>query len=409
MHCIDHKKDNEGMTLFRFHVIFDGYAKNRLETPLYTDVAVQMHHWVVEDKVKLYLFSNGWKEATKRYLEKTSKGDVNLLITDIFDAADEGPLTDSNTFKKIAHKIKLPPDEVLFLTHSGKEGLAAKKAGVGAILVKTHRRDVFKLSAEEKKALPYVRSFNEIVFTSSAPKAHKLDGSSVAEEEKEEKEKSKKTPSSSGLKKSTSGTSLKKKKSSKSSLSKKKSQSSLGPSSSGSSSSSGGGLTGATIEVRIIKLDHIGVGGGPKTASQSKSNDHIKSSSNGSAAPSKSASKLSNKSHKSVSGKSGSATHSMLGPAATGGSKTSLTSKTPSATSKAPSASSKAPSKTSPDLGGGGGSKTSLGGASKVASKASSPDAAAGKSSGGKSSAAPKSSKLPSASALASAGHSKTK
>lgn len=287
-HCLDNKKDNEGMTLFRFHVIFDGYEKNRLETPLYTDVAVQMHHWVVEDNVKLYLFSNGWKEATKRYLEKTSKGDMNLLISDHFDT-EEGQLSDPATFKKIIGKIKQPADDVLFLTHCGKEGLAAKKAGVGAILIMTHRRDVDKLSAEEKKALPYVRSFNEIVFTGSgAPKAHQLDGSSVLEEEMheksmEEKVKSKKTPSSGRLEKRKSSSKLKKS-SSCGSLAKSSSHKSIShlPSSSSHSKS-------ATIEVEVVKV-----------VSGSKVGSSHKSASN--AVPSKSASKLSNKSKKSVDG-----------------------------------------------------------------------------------------------------------
>ena len=212
-HCLDEKKDNEGMTLFRFHVIFDGYAKGRLETPLYTDVAVQMHHWVVEDKVKLYLFSNGWKEATKRYLAKTSKGDMNLLIADHFDT-EEGQLTDPATFKKIVGKIKQAPEDVLFLTHCSQEAMAAKKAGLGAILIMTHRRDVNKLTLEEKKELPYVRSFNEIIFTGDAPKARNLNGSSVGDDDEPagggEGGGKKKTPSKSNIK------SAKKKKKSKS-------------------------------------------------------------------------------------------------------------------------------------------------------------------------------------------------
>lgn len=51
IYALDNMKDSEGMTQFRFHVIFDGYAKGHLVTPLYGDVALQIHHWTVEDKV----------------------------------------------------------------------------------------------------------------------------------------------------------------------------------------------------------------------------------------------------------------------------------------------------------------------------------------------------------------------
>ena len=65
--ALDELKDNEALTQFRFHILFDGYANGHIETPVYTDVAIQIHNWAVDEKIKLYVFSNGWKEATKRY------------------------------------------------------------------------------------------------------------------------------------------------------------------------------------------------------------------------------------------------------------------------------------------------------------------------------------------------------
>lgn len=53
IYALDNLKDSEGMTQFRFHIIFDGYNKGHLETPLYGDVALQIHHWTVEDKVRI--------------------------------------------------------------------------------------------------------------------------------------------------------------------------------------------------------------------------------------------------------------------------------------------------------------------------------------------------------------------
>lgn len=77
--ALDELKDNEALTQFRFHVLFDGYAKGNIETPIYTDVAIQIRHWAVDDAIKLYIFSNGWKEATKRYLQKTNHGKFSKI------------------------------------------------------------------------------------------------------------------------------------------------------------------------------------------------------------------------------------------------------------------------------------------------------------------------------------------
>lgn len=173
--ALDKLTDNEALTQFKFHVLFDGYAKDRLETPVYTDVAIAIRHWAVDDGIKLFVVSNGWKEAAKRYLQKTNHGDMNLLISGHFDTGI-GPLTDEKTYKKIINKLKCDPEDVIFLTHYGKEGLAAKKAGLSSILIMTHRRDISKLTEQEKKAMPVIRSFNELIFTGDAPKACELDG-----------------------------------------------------------------------------------------------------------------------------------------------------------------------------------------------------------------------------------------
>lgn len=72
---------------------------------------------------------------------------MNLLIKDHFDTS-EGPLTEAATFKKVVGKVGLAPEDILFLTHNGKEGYAAKKAGLSVILIMTHRRDVDKVKRE---------------------------------------------------------------------------------------------------------------------------------------------------------------------------------------------------------------------------------------------------------------------
>lgn len=161
-YCFSKKIENKGILLLRFHMWFDGYQRNRLETPVYSDVAVQIQKWRSDLGIKLYVVSNGWSEATKCFLSKTNHGDMNLMIEKHFDTSI-GPLTDAATFQKLVEEIGEPAGEVLFLTKSADEANLAKSVGIAICLCLTHRRNIEKLD-EAGRALPRVRSFNELEF-----------------------------------------------------------------------------------------------------------------------------------------------------------------------------------------------------------------------------------------------------
>jgi enolase-phosphatase E1 len=155
------KKESSGIQMFRFNVWFDGYRKKKITTPIYSDVAIQIKKWK-DLGIKVYVLSNGWKAANKKFLSQTSHGDLNLLLDGHYDNS-EGALDNKDTYTKIAGKISQPVDQCLFLTKSGAEGLAAKSAGMPAVLVMVHRKNVDKLT-EEEKAMPRIRTFNELEF-----------------------------------------------------------------------------------------------------------------------------------------------------------------------------------------------------------------------------------------------------
>lgn len=146
----------------RFHVWFDGYDKNRLETPIYSDVAIQIQKWRCDMQILLYVFSNGWAEANKRFLAKTNHGDLNLLISGHYDTT-MGPSNEPDTFKRLLGAIKQKAEDVLFLTKAPAEAHAATAAGISCVLVMTHQRNIDKLDEADKEA-PRIRSFNELEF-----------------------------------------------------------------------------------------------------------------------------------------------------------------------------------------------------------------------------------------------------
>lgn len=148
--------------LKRFHVWLDGYERNKLETPVYSDVAIQIQKWRCDLKIRLYAYSSSWSDATRCFLSKTNHGDLNLLIDGCFDTT-LGPSNVTTTYEKVLDSIKQKPENVLFLTKSTSEAQAALKAGISVVLVLTHRRSQDQLN-DSNKGLPTIRSFNELDF-----------------------------------------------------------------------------------------------------------------------------------------------------------------------------------------------------------------------------------------------------
>ncbi|OTF73016.1 enolase-phosphatase E-1-like protein [Euroglyphus maynei] len=161
-YCLDNEKENKAYAFFRFQVWFDGYDRNKLSTPVYSDVAITVQRWKNNKAIKLYILSNGWSEASKRFMSKTSHGDLNLVIDDHFDTSI-GTLLNPETFTKVAATIGQRPADVVFLTKSAEQGKAAKQAGMNVILVLTHGAAVDQ-ALEICRDIPIARTFTDIEF-----------------------------------------------------------------------------------------------------------------------------------------------------------------------------------------------------------------------------------------------------
>ena len=117
--------------------------------------------------IEVYVYSNGWAEANRRFLSKTNHGDLNSFISDHFDTTLGSPLQ-PNTYKQLLTKIHHKPEDVLFLTKSPEEASAAQTVLIPSVLVMTHRRNIEKLN-ETQKQMIRVRSFNELELDVNAP------------------------------------------------------------------------------------------------------------------------------------------------------------------------------------------------------------------------------------------------
>lgn len=178
--CLEDTRESEAIRIFRFHMLFDGFNSDKLTTHVYSDVARCLGNWAQRDCIDLYVFSNGWSYAMKKFLKKTNYGDLTLVIKDFIDT-NIGQLNDMQTYEGLISQLGHPPEDILFLTHSGIEGVAARRADLSVILVTTHRKDLARERNEDTKffGLPYVRSFNELVFKRGAAPASTL-GNAIA-------------------------------------------------------------------------------------------------------------------------------------------------------------------------------------------------------------------------------------
>lgn len=161
-HALEHNNESKAMITLRLHMWFDAFQRERLMMPVYSDAAEQLNRWHHDYGIVMYVLSNGWSQATKRFLSRTNYGDLNNLIEEHFDTSI-GDITKSYTFERIVRLINEPAEQVLYLTKNAIEGRAALNAGLNAILVMTHRRTIDMLDDEAKK-MTRVRTLNDLQF-----------------------------------------------------------------------------------------------------------------------------------------------------------------------------------------------------------------------------------------------------
>ena len=157
-------------------MIFDGYNRNKLETAVYTDAATCLSKWAKNEGIDMYVLSNGFSYAMKKFLSKTNHSDLSLIVKKYFDSGKLGSLEDPKTYKKVISDLGHPAQDIIFLTHWGREGVAAYNAGLNVILVETHREDVAREQTESvvQCGLPLIRSFDDLIFGQDAPPASSM-------------------------------------------------------------------------------------------------------------------------------------------------------------------------------------------------------------------------------------------
>lgn len=142
------------------HVYCAAYAKGHLETFVFRDFAILIQSWHYDRQIALYCIAKGSTKLPRHLLSSTDHGNLNQLIDGYIGAKTTGPLTETAAFTKILEKLELGVEDVLFLTHSRNEFIAARSANIAAIILMMHRRETDPLDS----SMTRIDSFSQLQF-----------------------------------------------------------------------------------------------------------------------------------------------------------------------------------------------------------------------------------------------------
>jgi enolase-phosphatase E1 len=106
----------------------NGYQSGALKGHLFSDVAPAMRQ-LVELGKSIYIYSSGSVAAQKLLFGHSIEGDLTPSISGYFDTTT-GPKKVATSYRVIAEAIGSNADQILFLTDSLDEALAAREAGL---------------------------------------------------------------------------------------------------------------------------------------------------------------------------------------------------------------------------------------------------------------------------------------
>lgn len=136
----------------------DGYSSGKIKGHVYSDVPTTFERLNLR-YIRVYIFSSGSIQAQKLLFSYSEYGDLTKYISDYFDTTI-GSKLEANSYEKIVEKIKVPANEILFVTDNEKEASAAEQANLQVVL--SIREGNSPLSDEAKTKFRQISSFNYI-------------------------------------------------------------------------------------------------------------------------------------------------------------------------------------------------------------------------------------------------------
>jgi enolase-phosphatase E1 len=131
-----------------------GYRDGAFRGHIYADAAAALRRWKTAG-LALYVYSSGSVRAQQLLFAHTDEGDLTPLFSGYFDTRI-GAKAEPESYRRIAAELRLPPQDLLFLSDVQGELDAASAAGLKAIWL------VREGSLDPQAPHPQARDFSEI-------------------------------------------------------------------------------------------------------------------------------------------------------------------------------------------------------------------------------------------------------
>ncbi len=137
-----------------------GYEAGALKGHVYADVPENLKRWHAQG-LALYVYSSGSVAAQRLIFGYSDAGDLTPLFSGYFDTRIGGK-REASAYRRILQELKLPGEQVLFLSDIGEELDAARAAGLRTC----------QLLRDEKAVVapthPQARDFSQVSLTPPA-------------------------------------------------------------------------------------------------------------------------------------------------------------------------------------------------------------------------------------------------
>ncbi|MBN3312484.1 ENOPH phosphatase, partial [Atractosteus spatula] len=146
------------------HMWRSAYSTGKIKGEVYDDVVPAITRWRQEG-LKVYIYSSGSVEAQKLLFGYSVKGNLLELFDGHFDT-NIGAKVESQSYRRIAERIRCSTEEIMFLTDVTREAKAAEEAGLNVAVIV--RPGNVELTEEEKSHYKLITSFSDLVLRGPA-------------------------------------------------------------------------------------------------------------------------------------------------------------------------------------------------------------------------------------------------
>jgi len=129
---IDRDRKSTGLKSLQGKIWQQGYSDGTLKAELFADVRPALERWR-RAGLKISIFSSGSSLAQKLLFAHTAVGDLSGLIDNYFDTT-VGSKTEAASYYRITSALRLPAEDVLFISDVVPELNAAGAAGMPTLL-----------------------------------------------------------------------------------------------------------------------------------------------------------------------------------------------------------------------------------------------------------------------------------